>query len=160
MYGFFCTKFSTLFPRSKPVRGCPKKSTLNIYAISLQNTFVGWITYFDKFVRLRYRTVLKMNSFTDSFQEFCVDFKLRYIPFWGFQSSHFTRCLSITACDSSARCLCNGLCNVILHVQRNCLQTLRTESSNTFINDIPLKIMEHHQWGLILNAFNFYFGQS
>ena len=79
-----------------------------------------------------------MNSFTDSFQEFCVDFEQRYIPFWSFRAAILQNVFQLLLVIQV-----QGF-YVILHVHGNCLRTLKTESLNTFINDIPSKIIEHH----------------
>ena len=52
-----------------------------------------------------------------------LNFKQRCIPFWNLENIYFTKSLSVTAYDSSARVLINGFCNVILHVCRTCWKT-------------------------------------
>ena len=101
------------------------------------------VTFFSKLARWRPTTVLKMNTFKDILQEFFLDFRECFIPFLNFQNTCFAESLSITAYDSSPRLLCNGLCNVILHVCRKCWRTLWIESLNALINDVPPKRIAH-----------------
>ena len=86
-----------------------------------------------------------LYRYTYSLQECCLDIKQLCIPFRNFQSSYFTKNVSITAYDSSSRgFLCKGLCNVILHAYRNCWQTLLIDLPRASLNDIPSKKITCH----------------
>ena len=89
-------------------------------------------------------------------QELCLDFKQRYIPFSNFQNAFFTESLSITAYSLGRGVRCNGLCNVILHMYKNCWKTLWIDSLNDLTNYIPTERIIAHYSGFIFNAFNFH----
>ena len=54
-------------------------------------TCEGWVTFFSKLARWRLTIVLKMNSFTDVFRGFCIDFNYRHILFWKKADSHLPK---------------------------------------------------------------------
>ena len=71
--------------------------------ISLWNDCEGCVKFFIKIARWRSSPVLKMIFFAHIVQEFSLDFKQQWIPFWNFENNFFTESLSVTAYDSSAR---------------------------------------------------------
>lgn len=112
-----------------PLRGYPKKELLKS-SQDLCRTLAKDELVFSKFSRWRPTTILKVNYFKDFLQEFCLDFKQRCNLFWSFWNTNFIESLSITVHDSSARILCNGLCNArirgFVFVRMFCLIGLTT----------------------------------
>lgn len=118
----FLFRFSALFCRKLPLRGCPKNKCCQ----SVANFFLehSWRVscIFSKLTR--WRTVLAMNTFTETLQEFCVDVRQSCTVFLLF------------AYDSSTRVLCSDLRNLILHSWCNHWKTW-IDSPNPLMNDIP-----------------------
>ena len=136
---------SSLFRMKQPLKGCLKiKCSQNPGNLFLKHLWGMINISYCKLERQRPTPVRKMNSFTDSLEEFCLSFKQRCIPFWNIQKNYFAERLSITACYLNAKGIYKRMCNVILHPCRDCRQTLWTDSPNASINDIPLKRITQH----------------
>ena len=102
-YWFFVQTFSTVSKEAPIKRLSKKMDALKIWAISLQSAYGWWDPFFSKFARWRSSAVLKIISFTNILQDFCLDFKECFSSFWTFEKTIYIKSLSKTAYDYRAR---------------------------------------------------------
>ena len=99
----FLSSLSKLFWRNQPLSGSPRsRCSENLGNLSIE----GWVIF--------YLTCHKGLQLFLQWTPLQITIKI-----FNFQSTYFTESNSITAYDSSARILSNGLCNVVLNADRN-----------------------------------------